>query len=583
MTDIILRTARVVGTPSQTFWSQVYRLDTFFLVVVLKRANEGDRELNSLGKQFLIKAQEAAASIPNKDLASLRALAEKLVSDEQTSLIDTLIIGLFVDNVLYCALLNGEIWLTRSQINQPILTSPDTFAFASGFIAKGDILLFLTPQAKTLALSQKPQIASLDNQEEIAELLSSGLPKVEIPQAFAAFIVCVENPVFDAGGDTQQPRLSDAKEPAKDVRLRVGITIFFMLLLLLILSLVLGTNKRREDEEKTRFNKLYTEALKRYDEGIALSDLNPTLAGKILKEGKDIVQTQLPTFADKTGERKKLDELTNQFSHALSLALRIEIVESAPLFFDLTLIKDGATGSSMSSFGDSILILDSKEHQLLTLTIAQKRVQLLSALLPTAYHEALGADSAFILGDEGIWKITLKDKKRDRALEIDDEWGQIKSVVSFASNLYLLDAGKGSIYKYQSGGSSFGQRRNYLSPDVTPDFSTATSLAIDGSIWVLFADGRIAKYTQGVPQSFAVSGLDMPLSDPRVIFTDDENKNLYILDSGNTRVVVVKKDGTYDSQYRWEGIKETTDMVVSEKEKKILLLSGSKIFAIEIK
>ena len=108
-------------------------------------------------------------------------------------------------------------------------------------------------------------------------------------------------------------------------------------------------------------------------------------------------------------------------------------------------------------------------------------------------------------------------------------------------------------------------------------------MAIDGSIWLLRQDGKILKFSQGSPEAFGVAGLDKPFSSPSVIYTDSEAENLYILDKGNSRIVVLTKGGEYQGQYIWEGIKEASDMVVSEKEEKIFLLSGEKIYKIDIK
>jgi len=53
----------------------------------------------------------------------------------------------------------------------------------------------------------------------------------------------------------------------------------------------------------------------------------------------------------------------------------------------------------------------------------------------------------------------------------------------------------------------------------------------------------------------------------------------------------LKKTGEYDSEYVWpaspsqggQGIKDAVGLVVSEKEKKIFLLGGSKIYTLELK
>jgi hypothetical protein len=47
--------------------------------------------------------------------------------------------------------------------------------------------------------------------------------------------------------------------------------------------------------------------------------------------------------------------------------------------------------------------------------------------------------------------------------------------------------------------------------------------------------------------------------------------------------VVLEKDGNYKAQYFSDKLKEAKDIAVSEKNKKIIFLSGSKLYSIEIK
>jgi len=64
--------------------------------------------------------------------------------------------------------------------------------------------------------------------------------------------------------------------------------------------------------------------------------------------------------------------------------------------------------------------------------------------------------------------------------------------------------------------------------------------------------------------------------------TASEYKNLYILDKGNKRIVVLGKDGEYDSQYRAQFVDGVQDFAVDEKSGDIFLLSGSKIYQVKI-
>jgi len=106
---------------------------------------------------------------------------------------------------------------------------------------------------------------------------------------------------------------------------------------------------------------------------------------------------------------------------------------------------------------------------------------------------------------------------------------------------------------------------------------------VDGSVWVLFSDGTIVKYTQGKKDAFQVIGLDQPFGEAVKIFTSPEVEHLYILDRANTRVVVVDKSGEYAAQYQWSGIAGVKDLVVSETLKKIFFLTGEKVFSLDLK
>lgn len=140
----------------------------------------------------------------------------------------------------------------------------------------------------------------------------------------------------------------------------------------------------------------------------------------------------------------------------------------------------------------------------------------------------------------------------------------------------------GQIWKYLAVDSGLSAKRSYLKGE-TYDLSEAVSMAIDGAVWVLFKDGTIVKYIQGQKEAFIVAGLDQPFEEPVKIFSSPETENIYVLDKKSTRVVVINKNGEYHSQYIWPGMAGVKDLAASEELKKIYLLTGEKIFTIEIK
>ena len=107
-------------------------------------------------------------------------------------------------------------------------------------------------------------------------------------------------------------------------------------------------------------------------------------------------------------------------------------------------------------------------------------------------------------------------------------------------------------------------------------------MAIDSSVYILFPDGSIRKYTRAQPDSFSLTGLDTPFSNPTKIFTDKETESVYVLDSGNSRIVKLSKDGAFQKSYPVDRAGQAKDFEVMEQDNKILLLSNDKIWEISL-
>ena len=64
---------------------------------------------------------------------------------------------------------------------------------------------------------------------------------------------------------------------------------------------------------------------------------------------------------------------------------------------------------------------------------------------------------------------------------------------------------------------------------------------------------------------------------------DPDNQYLYFLDKLGKRVVVTDKKGAYVAQYVDNQISGATNLIVSEAQKKIILLIGDKLMSIDMK
>lgn len=181
-------------------------------------------------------------------------------------------------------------------------------------------------------------------------------------------------------------------------------------------------------------------------------------------------------------------------------------------------------------------------------------------------------------------------KKSSLAIKADEEWGKVVSLSTFAGNLYLLTTK--TIWQYPSfaeateGKPAFGSKRQWLKDGSQVDFSNTQNMTVDGSIWVSKSEGEILKFTRGIKDAFVISGLEKPFSGALFVYCDPNQEKIYILDNDNSRVVALKKNGEYDSEYSWQNIGQLNigqlkGLVVVEREGKIFLLAESKVYEVK--
>ena len=96
------------------------------------------------------------------------------------------------------------------------------------------------------------------------------------------------------------------------------------------------------------------------------------------------------------------------------------------------------------------------------------------------------------------------------------------------------------------------------------------------------SSGTITKFLRGEEDSFEIKGLSKPLSSPTRIFTNDDTDNLYILDNGNSRIVILDKNGEFVNSFTADVIKGAKEIDVDEAGGKVFILSGGKIYQIDI-
>ena len=132
-----------------------------------------------------------------------------------------------------------------------------------------------------------------------------------------------------------------------------------------------------------------------------------------------------------------------------------------------------------------------------------------------------------------------------------DTWVKPVAMGAFMGNLYVLDPLGGRILKYLPNNNAYTTPPfSYLSSTVSVDLLGAVDMAIDGNVYVLFADGTIHKFFDGEEKPFPMTGLPSSIRNPTSIFVSGAQEPeaegwVYVTDRGNERIVQFDKEGNY--------------------------------------
>ena len=587
-------TGTVVGRKSDSAWAQVIKTPYAFGIVEVE---DEDGEAQRLGMDIVHKVTQAVS----EPLPSVQKLFSFIDSLWQPK-IQTLLLCIPIQNTMTVILRgSGVVYLKRDGHIARLRSCEGTI---SGVIHPKDIL-FLSSKTCLTGVSEKEFFSFFDHEDapDIAEKLALHLHQKNDNVGYAGLFVEAKwgevksgteeyaTPETDEGEQLslrqKQSRLKNRIQQMKN-RIRplfrslrtIDIRITMVLLLLFVVCIGIGIIRERSGRKTTEVTKTIEEGQRLYDEGVALLDLNLIKSRERLVAAKQLVEKSKQTVSSKTKEGRALGELEKKILEVLPKATK-EYEATPELFFDVSLLKTGSLISAFSYYDDTMAFLDINNKTVFTLQLSSKNGQIVGGggTLDGSQHVAIHGDRVYVFTPEGIHALNLSDKSiKPLVIKKATDWISIKAMTAFGGNIYLLDSGKGRIWKYVATASAFLETREYLNPDFFPDLSKTTNLTIDGSVWLGTTTGSVMRFTQGKEDVFIPKGVDPLFGNTLMVFTDDNCINVYVLDSENRRVVVLEKDGMYKSQYKYPSTFTPFAIAASEKLGKLFLFSDGKLY-----
>lgn len=156
--------------------------------------------------------------------------------------------------------------------------------------------------------------------------------------------------------------------------------------------------------------------------------------------------------------------------------------------------------------------------------------------------------------------------------------GNMTGLAFYPTNrrVYTIDKAGDRVVSFLTSATAFSQP--VVSIQNVGDLSGASDLAIDGNIYIVIGGG-IKKFNSGQPQEFSVN-LPSPLSGSAQAYTEPSYQNLYILDSGNKRVLILNKNGDLVATLQSNEFTNMKDFAVDERGKTMYILNDSALLKV---
>lgn len=598
--------AKLVATPTETAWSQAYNAGNLFVcLTLLKNEEDEDISLQTLGKESINILESEFFTLEEKNSDSIKKALIASLENVPNEVQKHLTVAHYRDDILTVFIAgSGKIILKRGEKIGTLLERYDEYiqgdiTSASGYLNNKDIVVLesgqfakkvseetitsalelslpidivetLTPQIHgqkdgaqsaivVLFHSSQPQtISSPDLAYPADQTLASLYKKEEenddptIEESIEAETAMEEATTehFNDEGDDEKKRIQlphfalpkwKKSQLHLNHRKKLYLTIAAILAFLLLFSIYMAIQKQNDARQKAVYENTYIPAKQYYEEGQGLESLNQLKSQESYKKAEQRLQEGEERIDKNSPEGKQIQELLAKVEAALNQSTASE-----------------PTGETKES--------NVKEHSLLA--VRQKN----------SNGSGFGQDTknVYMVDKNAISSFEKTNGAKKEVLKNNSDWESPTAIAPYQANLYVLDQKKGVLKII--GGTAVS---NYFTSE-KPDLSSATGLAIDGSIWIVTTDGKILKYTKAKKDTFTLSGLTKELKSPTKIYTNADTDYLYILDNGNSRIVKTDKNGAFQKEITAPYIGQAKDLDIVEAEKKAYILSGSKVYELSL-
>lgn len=253
-------------------------------------------------------------------------------------------------------------------------------------------------------------------------------------------------------------------------------------------------------------------------------------------------------------------QLIDEVAGALAVMDAVRTPSAVDIVASLDQFGDKPVAPSRLSIGnDQAYILDAASAQVIAVTLANGERKVVfgedkearrGRPVSTAYLDASDSGSPVLLiadSNRALWSYSAANGLKQ--LNFNAPSGlTINDVATSGRDLYVLDANQSTVYRFAQADGGFAQAPTKVLE--TPDLAAARRLTVDGEIVTADADGSIHRFSGQLALELSAAGIDKQLLKDESPQALSRNGDLAILDAANERIVVLRRDGGFDRQYR---------------------------------
>ncbi|MBT5337798.1 hypothetical protein HN858_05605 [Candidatus Falkowbacteria bacterium] len=305
---------------------------------------------------------------------------------------------------------------------------------------------------------------------------------------------------------------------------------------------------------------------------------NESKSLELIKQAEQIIQ-YLPQAS--TVQKANHTELTRQTENIKNKLLHITTL-TPQLITEIKKDDQPVQLASLKKIGQS-LYTNNHNNNLYSVNLDNKQTTSLSTSTAGDFNLSLQEDDNLYFITNQNKLIRFNSESNDyNTLSID--WGEstnITAVQLYSKNIYVLDKAKEQIIKWKANGDDFGTSTNWIKDKGDAVLTKATSLTIDGNIYIATEQGQIYKFFTGSKQDFNLTTIEPSLNGITKLYTSLDLDRIYILESNSKRIVVINKEGAFVAQYLFDLLDQNiSDFIIEGKT--LYLTVGGKLYQAEL-